>query len=246
MENEIIGIIPARNNSSRVPNKNIEILNGHPMIAYSIIAALNSQKFNKVIVASDSDKICSIAKYYGSTDIIKRQSEDATSTSPDISWLKNLFNLGKIDSQYFAILRPTSPLRTENLIRNCVDSFLTSNFDSLRTIKKVGDHPGKMWRLGSQNQIIPYLPQQLNTPATHALQYQSLEELYVQTSVFEIAKTSVIPNTNSREGSSILGFITSGVDSHSVDSLEDMEYLKYICKEKPNLLPLIQVKPYSI
>ena len=76
MKNKIIGIIPARQGSLRVPNKNIEMINDHPMIAYSILSALESKMFDKVIVASDSDQICKIAKYYGATESIKRGPED--------------------------------------------------------------------------------------------------------------------------------------------------------------------------
>jgi len=77
------------------------------------------------------------------------------------------------------------------------------------------------------------------------MQYQSLPELYVQTSVFEIAKTSVINETNSREGRTIMGVVTEGFDSHSIDSEADFEYLKYLVEVNPNYLPVISKKPFS-
>ena len=77
------------------------------------------------------------------------------------------------------------------------------------------------------------------------MQYQSLPELYVQTSVFEIAKTSVINETNSREGRTIVGVVTDGIDSHSIDSEADFEYLKYLVEVNPDYLPVISKKPFS-
>lgn len=245
MNSGIIGLIPARSGSLRVPNKNILLVNNHPIIAYSIQTAINSSMFEKIIVASDSIEICKIADYYGVSETIQRDSSDSTSTSLDISWLTNLYDKGKINSEYFAILRPTSPLRSIRLIQKCVDSFLSSGFDSLRTVKNVSEHPGKMWRLGNFNQIYPYEVQSKYGPATHAMQYQSLEELYVQTSVLEIAKTSVIPQTGTREGNSILGFITEGIDSHSIDTTEDFDYLRHICSKQSDLLTKIDKSPYS-
>ena len=152
---------------------------------------------------------------------------------------------GHLNTEYFSIFRPTSPLRTLKLVNSCIDLFLQSNTDSLRTISKVKEHPGKMWEIHSGGTITPYLDQTSKLPATHAMQYQSLPELYVQTSVFEIAKTSVINETNSREGRTIMGVVTEGIDSHSIDSEADFEYLKYLVEVNPDYLPVISKKPFS-
>ena len=246
MTNSISALIPARQGSLRVPNKNIRDLNGHPTIAYTIQSAIDSKKFDSIIVASNSELVCRIAHHYGATQVIMRTEEDSTSTSLDIDWLKNLYSAGKLTTELFSILRPTSPLRSVQLINECVDAFLKSNADSLRTIAKVSEHPGKMWRITSGNIIRPYLNQPEHSPATHAMQYQSLDELYVQTSVFEIAKTSVIKDTNSREGNTVLGHITHGIDSHSIDSETDFDYLKYLVNNNLAFLPVIKKTPMKI
>jgi len=243
---EIIAIIPARKGSLRVPNKNIRNLDGHPLIAYSIQSAINSKIFQSIIVASDSDLICEIGNYYGATKSIKRGESDSSSTSLDIEWLKNLDKAGHLNSEFFAILRPTSPLRSENLIKRCIDAFLVSRADSLRTISKVTDHPGKMWRLEKGGIIHPYLKQEEFSHATHAMQYQSLEELFVQTSVLEIAKTTNIKGTESREGNIVMGYVTEGIESHSIDSEEDFEFLKYLISNNPKILPVIDKSPIRL
>jgi CMP-N,N'-diacetyllegionaminic acid synthase len=240
---KIIALIPARKGSLRVKNKNIRNLGGHPMISYSIQSAINSKMFQSIIVASDSELICEIGNYYGATKSIKRNESDSSSTSLDIEWLKNLDNAGELNAEFFAILRPTSPLRSENLIKRCVDAFIDSKVDSLRTISKVTEHPGKMWKLGKNGVIHPYLKQNKFSHATHAMQYQSLEELFVQTSVLEIAKTSNIKSTESREGDIVMGYVTEGLESHSIDSEGDFEYLKYLISNNPKLLPVIDKPP---
>ena len=61
----IVALIPARSGSKRVPDKNIRPLAGHPLIAYSIAAALQSGIFDAVIVSTDSDRYADIARHYG-------------------------------------------------------------------------------------------------------------------------------------------------------------------------------------
>ena len=245
MKNNITALIPARKGSLRVPNKNIRALNGHPTIAYTIQTALDSKIFDSVIVASDCEIVCKIAEYYGASKVVKRSDTDSTATSLDIDWLSNLYAAGHLETNLFSILRPTSPLRSVRLIYECVNKFLDSNGDSLRTVSKVKEHPGKMWQLTHNHIISPYINQVKNLPATHAMQYQSLQELYVQTSVVEIAKTSVIKETNSREGHIVLGHVTDGLDSHSIDSEADFEYLKFLVGANPVLLPVIGKKPFN-
>ena len=61
----IVGLIPARSGSKRVPDKNIRLLAGHPLMAYTIAAALESEIFSVVIVSTDSEQYANIARYYG-------------------------------------------------------------------------------------------------------------------------------------------------------------------------------------
>ena len=64
MTSRIVGLIPARVGSKRVPNKNVLQLQGHPLLAYTISAALDSGVFEKVIVSTDSDEYSQIAFNY--------------------------------------------------------------------------------------------------------------------------------------------------------------------------------------
>ena len=61
----ILGIIPARGGSKRIPGKNIKSFLGKPIISYSILAAQESGVFDKIIVSTDSKEIATIARDYG-------------------------------------------------------------------------------------------------------------------------------------------------------------------------------------
>ena len=70
-----IALIPARSGSKRLPGKNIKLLNGKPLIFYSINAALETNLFTEVIISTDSQEIADIARSYGGTVPLLRPSE---------------------------------------------------------------------------------------------------------------------------------------------------------------------------
>lgn len=245
MSVSITGIIPARGGSIRVPNKNKLKLEGHPMVAYTIESARQSGVFSKLLLATDDRDTIDIGIHYGVDEVFKRNFSDSSSTSLDIEWLTNLHTNNRIDTEYFAILRPTSPQRSVKLIKDCLSKYLDSGCDSLRTMSLVQEHPGKMWRIDNTGQAYPYLSQRNDQPASHAMQYSSLETLYVQTSVLEIARTDVIVRTKSREGKSICGFLTSGIDSFAVDTPDDLDFLEFLISKNANFLPKISTKPFG-
>ena len=116
-----IAIIPARSGSKGVKDKNIRNMNGKPLMAYTIEAAIKSGVFDEVMVSTDSEEYAEIAKAYGASVPFLRSQETATDAAS--SWdmieevLKNYGSLGKkFDS--FCLLQPTSPLRNEYDIRN--------------------------------------------------------------------------------------------------------------------------------
>src|SRR5262245_20477732 len=104
-----VGLIPARAGSKRVPNKNVRVLNGHPLLAYSISAALDSGVFGKVLVSTESPEIAELARRYGADVPFLRPAELAGDKSPDIEWVQHtLRELQQRGEHYdcFSILRP--------------------------------------------------------------------------------------------------------------------------------------------
>ncbi|WP_293039277.1 MULTISPECIES: acylneuraminate cytidylyltransferase family protein [unclassified Moorena] len=174
----VVALIPARAGSKRVPGKNIRRLKGHPLIAYTIAAATQSQVFSAVIVSTDSEEVAEIARYYSAEVPFLRSPEYATDKSPDIEWidytLRHLSDLGR-EFDCFSILRPTSPCRQPQTIQRAWQAFLAQadQVDSLRAVEKCQQHPGKMWVLKG-NLMKPLLEQNTlklgNSQVNHNLQ----------------------------------------------------------------------------
>jgi len=144
-----------------VTGKNVRLLGGHPMIAYTIVAALESNVFESVIVSTDSEEIAAIARHYGAEVPFLRPAAFATDTSPDIEWLAHL--LAELNARgrtwdCFSLLRPTSPFRTADTIRRAWARFTSqTGVDSLRAVELCAQHPGKMWVVRG-DRMLPLLP----------------------------------------------------------------------------------------
>ena len=218
-----IALIPARAGSQRVVGKNVRPLAGHPLIAYSIAAAHQSGLFQRVVVSTDSAQTARIARHYGAEVPFLRPVEKASSTSPDIEWIKHA--LGEIGEAYdcFAIVRTTSPFRAPDTIARAWSQLLeTPEADSIRAVELCKQHPGKMWIVEGPL-MRPLLDQSHLEVAWHASQYQALPKVYVQNSALEIAWTRVVGETGTKEGRRIAPFFTTDEEGFVIDYEEDWD-----------------------
>ena len=132
-----IAIIPARSGSKRLKDKNIKLINGKPLMAYSILAALDSGLFDEVMVSTDSYEYAEIAKSYGASVPFIRDfclAEDETD-----SWdvVRSIINKYMQNGSYFdivALLQPTSPLRDSNDVKNAMDLFDTKQANAVVSV----------------------------------------------------------------------------------------------------------------
>lgn len=237
-----VAFIPARSGSKRVPNKNIKPLGGHPLIAYTIRAAIESKVFDKVICATDSEIYASIAKYYGAEVPFLRSSEISDDKSPDIDWVNWMLNQLKEDGMefdIFSILRPTSPFRKPETIRRAWFTFLEDGrADSLRAIEKCKQHPGKMWVVRG-SRMLPVLPFSNGSTPWHSSQYAALPEIYVQDASLEIAWTRIVLEKNSIAGESIIPFISQELEGFDINELDDWWMAERLISQKEvSLLPI--------
>ena len=241
-----VAFVPARAGSERVPHKNIRLLAGHPLLAYAIATALQSETFERVVVSTDSEEIADVARWYGADVPFLRPAEYATSTSPDIEWLA--YTLEQLDERYevFALIRATNPFRGPETVRRGLEQLLaTSEADSLRAVELVKQHPGKMWLLADDGRTMsPLLDQSHLDVAWHAGQYQALPHVYVQNSALEIAWTRAVTEHGTREGEVLAPFLTQGLEGFNVDDEEDWQRAELLVATGAVLLPAIDREPY--
>lgn len=235
-----VALIPARAGSVRVPGKNIRPLAGHPLIAYSIAAARESGLFAAVVVSTDSEEIAEIARRYGAEVPRLRPAEIAGSGSPDIEWVRHA--LEGADHEHFSILRPTSPFRTAATIRRAWAAFTAvPGADSLRAVRPVREHPGKMWTIDG-DVMRPLLPQPAGEVPTHSRQTAVLPEVYVQDSSLEIARTAIV-GRGEIAGATVVPFFCEGAEGLSIDYPDEFAEAERLAAADPSLLPRVEVTP---
>jgi len=243
----IVGFIPARAGSKRVAHKNIRPLAGHPVLAYSIAAALESGVFKRVILATDSEEYAAVGRHYGAEVPFLRPESISGDTSPDIEWVEWALNrLREEGEQYdcFSILRPTSPFRLPSTIRRAWDTFLAEEgIDSLRAVEKCQQHPGKMWIVRGRR-MTPLLPYGPAEQPWHSSQYASLPVVYVQNASLEIAWSRVVFEGRTIAGNVLVPFLTEGYEGFDVNQPYDWELAEELVRTGKAELPRVTMTAY--
>ena len=221
-----VALVPARSGSKRIRRKNVRLLAGHPLIAYTIAAARDSGIFDAVVVSTDSEDIAAIARHYGAETPFLRPEAMAGDHSPDIEWISHA--LGELEGAgrtfgCFAILRPTSPFRLPSTIGRAWDRFLAEpGADSLRAVERCSQHPGKMWVIRGRR-LLPLLPFGPPGQPWHSTPTQALPEVWVQNASLEIAWTRVVTQGHTIAGETIVPFETEGLEGFDLNQPEDWE-----------------------
>lgn len=205
----MIAIIPARGGSERIPRKNLRLLAGHPLLAYRIAAAKASNCCDEIIVATDDDEIAQVGARYRATILRRARS---TAAEPDIAWLRLAVKILAPDA-IVALLRPTAPFLTGHRVALALERFRAAHgAHSLRLIRRVREHPGKMWMVQRYERMVPLLPFRTHTgddrndARWHSAPTQQLPVIYMQTAGLEITTRQTIEQTDSIAGTSVVPF----------------------------------------
>lgn len=160
-----IAIIPARSGSKGLKDKNIKLLNGKPLIWYSINAAIESKCFDIVMVSTDSKEYASIAKECGAEVPFLRS--EALSTDKASSWavVKEVLDFYLSKGKQFdslMLLQPTSPLRTSQDIINAYILLQEKQANAIISVTEMDHSP--LWSniLPDDNSLENFIPEKYN------------------------------------------------------------------------------------
>ncbi len=126
----ILGITPARGGSKGIPRKNIKMIAGKPLLAWTIEAAKKSKLIDRYVVSTEDAEIASVARDYGA-EILKRPPELATDKADTLRVLEHAVKV--IPCDILVLLQATSPIRHGSLVDECIKEFIDSKYDSLAT-----------------------------------------------------------------------------------------------------------------
>lgn len=223
MGKKILALIPARSGSKSVKNKNIRLINGKPMLAYSIEHAKKSKYINRIIVTTDSKEYAAIAREYGAETPFLRPAEFATDTALDLDVFRHALTWLKENEGYepdiIVQLRPTDPYRDPAEIDKMIEIMLEDDtVDAVRSIKENEVVPHKMWYLKDDGEIEPILK---DIPEAYNMPRQELPKTYYQNGNTDLLRPRNIFECNSMTGKKIKGYVMK--DMYDVDTEKDFE-----------------------
>jgi len=217
MNMKTIAVIPARRGSKRLPQKNIRLLGGIPLILHSIeFAKENSDIIDEIFVSTDDDVIKKIAQEYGAK-VIDRPQSISGDLEPTVSAIKHVLQQIQEPIENVILLQPTNPLRPQNLLKESFQYFHQNELQSLFTVTRNHQKFGKI-----ENEI--YVPFNY----TVGQRSQDLEPLYYENGLLYITKASLILDNIIISETAFpfeVNHVYAGVD---IDTIEDFEYAEYL------------------
>jgi CMP-N-acetylneuraminic acid synthetase len=220
---KILAIIPARGGSKGVPGKNIKLLNGKPLLAYTSEIALQSKYLTEVIVSSDDEQILDVAKSLGIKVPFIRPTELAQDNTPTIDAIIHALEWYENQNIFFdavCLLQVTSPFRTVEFLDKAIEEFIEKDSDSLVSVQRVPHEYNPHWTFEVNEKGNLKIATGENEIVTRR---QELPVAYHRDGSIYITKTKVLLKEHSLYGKST-AFIESEPEFYvNIDTIEDWE-----------------------
>ena len=217
MKNKTIAIIPARGESKRLPNKNILLLGGIPLLAHSILfAKANAAIIDEIYVSTDNQDIKNIALQFGAK-VIDRPLSLSGDFEPTVSAIKHVLETIDFEVENIILLQPTNPLRPKDLLIEAFKMYNDTKANSLFTVSRNHHKLGKI----NDNNFEPF---------NYKLgqRSQDLEPLFFENGLLYISKATNILNDKIITENAFpfqVNHIFANVD---IDTQSDFDYAEYL------------------
>jgi CMP-N,N'-diacetyllegionaminic acid synthase len=233
----VIAIIPARSGSKGVVNKNIKLLAGYPLIAYSIAAAQSANCIDRILVSTDSNKYADIARDYGAEVPFLRPQEISGDRAGDYDFIKHALDWLQENEgyqpEYIVHLRPTTPLREGCHIASALEAIKNNKeATALRSLHEMSESAYKTFEI-EKGYMKSVYTQSFDIETANSPR-QMFKTTYDANGYVDIIRTSYVCANKKIHGDKVIAYITPR--AFEVDSPDDFEYLEYILYRNPVLV----------
>lgn len=212
---QVVAVIPARSGSKGLRGKNTLPIAGRPLVAWTILAAVNSRIVDQVTVSSDIYEVLALAKEFGAVPL-DRPSDLAADTSQASEVIRHAIE-GRDDHGVVVYLQPTSPLRTSTHIDEALRLLATTSAEAVVSVYETRLSPELMYRMNRKGQLEPVIPHR-------EVRRQDLPATYVLNGAIYAAFTPALVRANYHFSSmSLAAYVMSEVESVDIDDLSDLE-----------------------
>lgn len=174
-QRKVLAIIPARGGSKGVPRKNIRLVGGRPLIAWTIEEAKKSKYIDRLILSSDDNEIISIAESLNCEVPFIRPDELAQDHVTGLEPVLHALATINDNFDYVVLLQPTSPLRIVEDIDECIKKCVAQNAPGCVTVTTPDKSPFWMYSLDDQGRLSPIIKQE--NPVLLRQQFKSVYAL---------------------------------------------------------------------
>ena len=224
-----IAIIPARSGSKGLMDKNTKLLNGKPLLAYTIEAAQKSNLFETITVSTDSEEYADIAVEWGASVPCLRDKALSTETANSWDVVKNVLHQYKKAGKNFdtiALLQPTSPLRTFKDIINGYNEMVRKDANAIVAVCEVDHSPLWSNTLPADHSLNKFIDHSVaKTPR------ESLPTFYRINGALYIVKTDYLLNTDNLYRENSFAYIMAKEHSVDIDDIMDFKIAETIMKD---------------
>jgi CMP-N,N'-diacetyllegionaminic acid synthase len=227
----VLGIVTARGGSKGIPRKNIALLLGKPLLAYTAEAALASKRLTRTVLSTEDEEIARVGRVWGLDVPFMRPMELAGDETPTIPVLQDVVRkLEAIGECYDAVfvLQPTTPLRRGEDIDGAIELLERTGADSVISFVDVGEkHPARMKFITAEGRVIdPPFAEQFE-----GQRRQELPTLYLREGSIYLTRWAVLMQQNSLKGGDCRAWIVPQERACNIDTPFDLflaeQLLKY-------------------
>lgn len=228
-QKKVLALIPARGGSKGVLRKNVRLLDGKPLIGWSIEEAKKSKYIDRIILSSEDDEIINIAKSLGCGVPFIRPAHLATDTASGMDAV--LHALSQIPDYYYVVLlQPTSPLRSAADIDACLELCHTRNANFCVSVTASSKNPEWMFYFNHLEQLSPII-----AADNRKTRRQDLKKAFVLNGAVYVAKIQSLIKTKTFLNDETLGYEMPAERSLDIDSELDLLFADFLLKQrKPN------------
>ena len=224
-----LAIIPARSGSKGLVNKNIKLLDGKPLMAYSIEAARESGMFDTIHVSTDSKEYADIAKSY-MADVpflrVEQYATDSSSTWDAVLYVLEEYKKRGKSFDKIAILQPTSPLRTKQHIIDCYHTFIKKEAEAVVSVCEAEHSPLICGQIPPDGSMKGFLDKNIIFSPR-----QKLPKYYRLNGAIFLLNTNVLYDFESIYDSNIFSYVMDQYASIDIDTEMDFIIAEQIMKE---------------
>lgn len=224
---KILGIIPAREGSKRVPQKNFRPFANTTLVDLAIQQGLKSKKITHLAVSSDSIEVLNIARKYDHVYCIERPIELATDEAPAIDYVRHTLKTLEDEEKYdlVVILQPSSPLRSEEDIDQTIELLKKHpEADSSVSVVLVDHmiHPYKLKRL-EKDILLPFIEDEAGRFAAH-----ELPDVYVRNCAVYVTWRKNLETRRDVIGQKSVGYVMPADKSVDINTQLDFDFAEFL------------------